>query len=121
LILGFGDPFFRTPLPGAGFRGTFHIANGFVKSINDSVGIGFGIDVTTDGRVLVPVVLQWNFWLSTHWSVFGEPGLAIGSGGTHAAVWPAFFLGGRYHFTDRIALTMRVGYPALSVGVSFLL
>ena len=21
--------------------------------------------------------MQWNFWLSTHWSVFGEPGLVI--------------------------------------------
>jgi hypothetical protein len=92
-----------------------------VKSINDSVGIGVGIDVTTDGHALVPVVMQWNFWLSTHWSVFGEPGLAIGAGGPNTAVWPAFFLGGRFHFTERIALTMRIGYPAISVGVSFLL
>jgi hypothetical protein len=121
LVLGWGDPFFRTGVPGAGFRGTFHIANGFVKNINDSVGIGVGIDVTTDGHALVPVVMQWNFWLSTHWSVFGEPGLAIGAGGASPNVWPAVFVGGRFHFTERIALTMRLGYPAFSVGVSFLL
>jgi hypothetical protein len=121
LVLGWGDPFFRTGVPGAGFRGTFHIANGFIKTINDSVGVGVGIDVTSDGHVLVPVVLQWNFWLSTHWSVFGEPGFAIGAGGPRTPVWPALFVGGRLHFTPRIALTMRLGYPALSVGVSFLL
>jgi hypothetical protein len=104
------------------FRGTFNIANGFVPNINDSVGVGVGIDFGVDGRVYVPVVLQWNFWLSTHWSVFGEPGLAFGSGGPYnGGVFPAFFAGGRYHFTDRIALTIRIGYPDVAVGVSFFL
>jgi hypothetical protein len=121
LILGWGDPFFPNGLPGGGFRGTFHIADGFVKNINDSVAVGVGIDVATNGHLVVPVVMQWNFWLSTHWSVFGEPGLAIGGGGPRTEVWPAFFLGGRFHFVDRIALTLRVGYPELSVGVSFFL
>jgi hypothetical protein len=66
--------------------------------------------------------MQWNFWLSTHWSVFGEPGLAFGSdNGRGTFLWPAFYAGGRYHFTDRIALTMRLGYPDFSLGVSFLL
>jgi hypothetical protein len=32
-----------------------------------------------------------------------------------------FYAGGRYHFTDKITLTMRVGYPLATVGVSFLL
>lgn len=31
------------------------------------------------------------------------------------------YAGGRYHFTDDIALTMRIGYPTFSLGVSFLL
>jgi hypothetical protein len=119
LILGWGDPFFPFGLPGAGFRGTFHIADGFVKTLNNSIGVGVGIDVVSNGNVVVPVVMQWNFWLSTHWSVYGEPGLAIGGGGPHTAVWPAFFFGGRFHFTDRIALSLRLGYPVLSVGVSF--
>jgi hypothetical protein len=122
-ILGYGIPFEDAGgLFGLGFRGTVHIANGFVRSINDSVGIGFGIDFAPDrNRVLVPIVMQWNFWLSTHWSVFGEPGLAIVSGPTPQSIIPCFFAGGRFHFTPRIALTMRVGYPDLTVGVSFLL
>jgi len=125
-VLGFGGPFDGPYTgPGLGFRGTFHIADGFVKSINDSIGIGFGLDLVPTGpetRVLVPIVLQWNFWLSTHWSVFGEPGLAITSGGPWTPIDPLiFYVGGRYHFTEHIALTMRIGYPDASVGVSFLL
>jgi hypothetical protein len=122
-ILGFGYPYDNVGLaPGIGFRGTFHIADGPVKSINDSFGVGFGFDFAPegDGRLIVPIVFQWNFWLSTHWSVFGEPGFAITNGPTQNFI-PAFFAGGRYHFTDRIALTMRIGYPDISVGVSFLL
>jgi hypothetical protein len=120
-VLGWGDPFFPYGTPGVGFRGTFHIANGFVKTINDSVGVGFGVDVTASGNVLVPVVMQWNFWLSTHWSVMGEPGFGIGNRPNPSPIYPVFFFGGRYHFNDRIALTMRVGYPLISVGVSFFL
>ncbi|MGH7272675.1 MAG: hypothetical protein ACREJ3_19770 [Polyangiaceae bacterium] len=119
-LLGYSGPYDNGGSPGIGFRGTFHIANGFVPSINDSVGIGFGADIGGDGHVLIPIVMQWNFWLSTHWSVFGEPGFAFGSG-RHGDFWPALFVGGRFHFTDRIALTLRIGYPAVSIGVSFLL
>ncbi len=124
-VLGFGAPF--DDLPGAalglGVRGTLHLANGFVPSIHDSVGVGFGIDFAPggDGRVLVPIVLQWNFWLSDRWSVFGEPGFAITSGGAQSFDPFVFYAGGRYLFTRRIGLTLRVGYPDVSVGVSFLL
>ena len=120
LLVGYAGPFDSDGNFGFGFRGTVHIANGFVPSINDSVGVGFGFDIATSGHVLVPIVMQWNFWLSTHWSVFGEPGIALGSG-ERGVVWPSFYAGGRFHFTDRIALTMRVGYPDFSIGVSFLL
>jgi hypothetical protein len=34
---------------------------------------------------------------------------------------PAIYAGGRFHFTEHITLTMRVGHPTASVGVSFLL
>lgn len=120
LLLGFEGPFRSGGSAALGFRGTFHIADGFVSTINDTVGVGAGVDFAGNDRVLVPVVLQWNFWLSTHWSVFGEPGVAIASGSN--AVLPLILsLGGRYHFTDKISLTMRIGYPAASVGVSFFL
>jgi hypothetical protein len=136
---------------GLGFRGTIELVdNGFVKTINNTVGIGFGLDWLFYGdhchgrrclgddhghdRIIVPVVMQWNFWLSENWSVFGEPGGAIIFYDDHdkddleyrdddkgAHFRPVFFAGGRFHFNDAISLTMRVGYPYFSVGVSFFL
>ena len=114
--------------PGVGFRGTVPIVfNGFVSSINNSVGIGFGFDADPIGKTnhfSVPVVMQWNFWLSTHWSVFGEPGAAFifGDGrGKDPPVFPVIYAGGRFHFSEAVALTMRLGFPDAAVGISFLL
>ncbi len=137
---------------GLGVRGTVEILpEGFISKLNDSVGIGFGLDwIRYDGLpgrgycrrfaytpqgvpvcvetsansssyVFVPVVMQWNFWLSRKWSVFGEPGLAVShrSGGDFG-VSPVFSAGGRFHFNDSVALTLRLGYPSFSLGVSFL-
>lgn len=126
-LIGWGPLFGRDVAFGAGFRGTFIIVdNGFVKTINNNVGIGVGGDFVFNGgkrrgefAFIVPVVMQWNFFLSTHWSVFGEPGFAIAFNANHPA-YPVFAAGGRYHFSEKIALTMRLGYPAASVGVSFL-
>ena len=136
---------------GLGFRGTIILVdNGFVPTINNSVGIGFGADWVHYGGgrqvctrdpgasdVLIcdnvgasvstlwfPVVMQWNFFLSRQWSVFGEPGLAVRyqsvPGFANLSVDPQFYVGGRWHFSDRITLTMRLGYPTFSVGVSFM-
>ena len=72
----------------------------------------------------VPAVMQWNFYLTEDWSVFGEPGLAMyfHSGSIdqrlRVGLTPVFNLGGRFHFSERAALTMRVGYPYTTVGVS---
>jgi hypothetical protein len=149
LLLGFIDP----PGPdvdddfgfGPGFRGTIELVdNGFVSTINNTIGIGFGADfviypgatqkcrsnrgacVLEDDDVTYvwfPLVMQWNFWLSRNWSVFGEPGVAFRmvSPGDDKFQPLVFFAGGRFHFSDFMTLTMRVGYPAFSVGVSFLL
>jgi hypothetical protein len=138
---------------GLGARGSVVIVdNGFVPSINNSVAISFGIDWLRYGDCyyyrgpgrygcgasffLFPVAMQWNFWLTPKWSVFGEPGLYIYHGiwddlcepgfpgcvsPTRTSIAPAFWAGGRFHFNDTVALTMRIGYPTLSIGVSFLL
>ncbi len=125
-LIGFGGPFRngRGEL-GAGFRGTVILVdNGFVKSINNSVGITFGGDLFFGrGTLFVPVAMQWNFWLSTHWSVFGEPGIGFAANRDRGrdVLHPVLMVGGRYHFNEKIALTMRLGYPAFSIGVSFFL
>ena len=125
-LLGYGGPFRRGGEDlGVGFRGTVILVdNGFISSINNSVGITFGGDVFfRRGTLLLPIAMQWNFWLTTHWSVFGEPGIAIAANRDPGrdVLHPTFWVGGRYHFTDKIALTMRLGYPAISVGASFFL
>jgi len=90
----------------------------------------------------VPVVMQWNFFLGTHWSVFGEPGLSIvyqnfgnnyygcvnavgqvvpcAGGPNNVTVEPVIFFGGRFHFSETAALTLRIGWPYASIGVSFM-
>lgn len=125
-LLGFGGPFRHghTEL-GAGFRGTIILVdNGFVKSINNSVGVTFGGDIFfARGTLFIPVGMQWNFWLTNHWSVFGEPGIGIAVNKHSSAdtVNPLIYVGGRYHFNDKISLTMRIGYPYFSIGASFFL
>lgn len=125
-LIGFGGPFEGGATDfGAGFRGTVIIVdNGFVSTINNSVGIGFGADVFfKHGTLVLPVVMQWNFWLSTHWSVFGEPGLGISPNPfrNRDAFFPILMVGGRYHFNEKVSLTMRIGYPAFTIGASFFL
>lgn len=121
---------------------------GFIKKINDSVAINFGADFlyyhpihnwcdrngcySGDSFWVLysPVTLQWNFWLTEKWSVFGEPGLTFRVPFSDycdgrwcdkgSLVWFAFYAGARWHFGERTALTMRLGYPnGISVGVSF--
>ncbi len=123
-LIGLGPFRGQDLVPGVGFRGTFTLVQqGFVPSINNSVGLGVGADFFVprkgDLAIVLPAVMQWNFWLSTHWAVFGEPGVALGFGNRDFII-PTFAVGGRYHFSEHIALTMRLGYPYASVGVSFL-
>lgn len=116
---------------GAGFRASIKIMDpGFIKKINDTVAITFGLDVTNcrycrslrdDFLIWSPVALQWNFFLSDKWSVAGEVGGMIRGEAfyNHVFIDPVFFAVGRYHFSDSVSLTMRLGYPFFNIGVSF--
>jgi hypothetical protein len=160
LLLGFAGPGPADDGYGVGFRGTINIVdNGFIKTINNSVGIGFGLDWMVydwDNRfcngprgnricyddddfddiyvIRLPIVMQWNFWLSENWSVFGEVGGALrfidydddyNDAFDNDDDWDmgfdpfVFFAGGRFHFSETVSLTMRLGYPTFSIGVSF--
>ena len=117
---------------GVGFRATIKVADPVIPRLNNTIGITFGLDITNcdycdypyyRDRVSfwTPVGAQWTFFLTRDWSVFGEPGLIIQSSGFYRDVWidPMFEVGGRWHFKDKITLTMRAGYPFVTVGVSF--
>jgi hypothetical protein len=140
---------------GLGGRFTWQIGkNNFIDKINNSVGIGVGVDWVRYsyrykcGRddvncrdsadwVLVPVVMQWSFYLSRSWSVFGEPGIMLGThfhdcqgdgcprkgfgfGRGDGVDFFILHVGGRWHFKENMALTLRIGWPYFSAGVSFL-
>jgi hypothetical protein len=116
--------------PGVGVRASIPVMkNGFISTINDVPAISFGISRSPIGDskapFYAPVVLQWSFWLSTHWSVMGEAGAFLVFGdGTRTQLQPAFMAGGRFHLTDRIAITARISLPdtpSVGIGVSFFL
>lgn len=85
-----------------------------------------------------PVALQWNFWLTDIISVFGEPGLALGYrrwesicryndgwGDCHDDDFEflpfVMWAGGRFLFGERVGMTVRLGYPSVNIGATFLL
>ena len=103
---------------GAGFAGTFVIKDdGFIGRLNDSIGVGFGANWTSNRDFVFSAAMQWNFWFTEHWSAFGEPGVALD---THDGTnfWPSFGAGGRYAFSPSTALTLRLGFPMSSLGLS---
>jgi len=82
--------------PGVRFNIPF-VHNGPISTINNNMGITFGLDLTFGGggygcypidrrvpgrdcsvtELWLPVAMQWNFFLTKNISVFGEPGFAI--------------------------------------------
>lgn len=120
------EPHLSFDLPdgvGPGLRATFNVADhGFIPRLNDSVGVGVGADLALRGdtRLVIPVAMQWNFWFTPKWSAFGEPGLALRFG-HKTRPFPHIAAGGRLNFNDALALTLRLGWPTSSLGVSFFL
>jgi hypothetical protein len=109
------------------------VDNGFVSSINNAVYINFGGDLyfIRKGRSGVglglPVTLHWEFYFSDHWSAFGEAGINVFFGPRYwsnqdldvDADWLIGAVGGRFWFNEGIAITLRLGSPYASFGVSF--
>ncbi len=128
---------------GAGVRFNFPLMdNGPIKTINNNLALGVGAELSYLGYtsrwrgyyfregglyLSVPVTMQWNFFVSEHWSVFPELGVAFNHGFYDCGRFDCNFLyvdpvaavGARYHFNEKIALTMRLGYPGFTIGVSF--
>ena len=151
---------------GIGMRATIpFFDNGPISSINNNMGIGFGLDWAHydsngcgywwyyDPRFRgngwwanckgdsfhIPVVVQWNFFLTPIISVFGETGFGI----HHWSVsWPGcapapgydcsssdteveflFWGGGRFQFGAHspVSAVVRLGYPYISAGIGIML
>ena len=103
------------------------VPEGLLLNARDDLAISPGFDLLFDDGDLwigIPVALQWNFYLSGEWSLFPEIGFALllgehhrGRGRDHdLGVDFLLAVGGRWHFSERNALVLRVGWP---IGVQF--
>ncbi len=129
----------------------FH--QGPITTINNNMAIGFGFDflhypdcddlpranVYRDecdaNGIALPLVLQWNFYITDLITAFGEPGFMIrytwierecvsgvdcDEDDSDADFRPVLEVGAKFMFSDRAGLTVRLGYPHFTVGGSFL-
>ncbi len=123
---------------GMGFRLDIPVVpGGLINGVEDELAISPGLDVFFQnfyphyydgGPYFIPgVVMQWNFYLGQHWSVFPEAGIAFYAGNRYelrrnTAFYPVanFGVGARYHINPRVALLLRVSTPTgLQFGVTF--
>lgn len=123
---------------GLGMRADIPVVKeGLVSGVADDLAISLGGDLywfydnskynRDDGWGLsIPVVAQWNFYINDKWSVFPELGLAVHLGPYvddyywGSPITLAIGLGGRYHFSSRNALLLRLAWPGgLQFGITF--
>jgi len=122
------------------------VHNGFVDSIDDAVYINFGIDtyyVDDFGWMGAgvhhygfgmgfPITLHWEFYFNDTWSAFGELGFQVYFPASvfdgnptgyyvDAGAWIIGMVGGTLHFNEVVGLTLRVGNPYVSIGVTLYL
>lgn len=129
---------------GAGFDVEIPVVpNGFLpsSSIRDEFALAPGIDLLaydfrdgTRGVAFAPqITAQWNLYVHPDWSIFPEMGMAVFfvtdqywyhdtsyRSDRRGLVDGIFAIGARRHFTDRVAVTMRIGWPfGAQAGVTF--
>ena len=120
------------------------VENGFVTSINNAVYLNFGADFyfirhrrsggieEYDPGFGIPVALHWEFYFNETWSAFAELGVNVWFhpaffrgrdffDNDYGGAWFLAAIGGRLHINNVIALTVRVGSPYASFGITFLI
>jgi hypothetical protein len=130
---------------GAGLRLGVPVAMGHLGRLPQNLAVSFGGDIVhydecyyggycSANYLMVPGALQWNVGIARPVSVFLEGGAFLYKGWfDHCApgdvgcsapsdfgLLPTVALGGRVHIGENAALTLRLGYPTSTLGVSFL-
>ncbi len=116
------------------------------ESIDDTIAFGIGLDWVRyaayrpndprDPKVLtyawyIPVFVQWNLWLGSRASLFIEPTLVYRYASYQDScsglpcvdtvrVLPSGSVGVRLRIVDHASVTVRVGWPMVSLGGSWL-
>ena len=121
----FGGETLSLPYPatrgvGPGVRASFPVMpRGFVGN-RDNFAISTGVDwilTSTDPHFLVPLELQWNFWVTEAFSVRVEPGAAVQLGAGNRVV-PSVYAGARYRIWKQLYVHGRIGVPLGAAGLS---
>jgi hypothetical protein len=130
------------------------IRNGPLRTIANSIAIGFGFDWAHSGHCHpyydppprppypdgcdvdnfeIPVVAEWNVFLTDRISLMVDLGLDIRyeiwgyddiaeyDDDDDVDAYPQLLIGPRFIVGNNIAIPIRIGWPYFSVGVSFLL
>ncbi len=141
---GAGDVYGVTGF-GGGLRIGVPLVGGHLGRVPDNLALSFGADILHYDNcyfandcganyLMVPVAAQWNLFVARRVSVFGEAGAFLYKGwfdecgpdnsGCSApsdfGVLPTIAVGARFHIGRFSALTLRVGYPTTTLGLSFL-
>jgi hypothetical protein len=150
------DPFRDDDGVGLGFRASIPVLErGPIPRFNNNLAVSFGLDWAhfsdcgpSEGGCgandfWLPIVLQWNFFVTDWLSLFPEFGLAIQHSrwdwdgyppddcrrvrgvdvcrrhSSETDVRPVVWFGARFNLTSRLSLVMRVGTPSLLFGLSW--
>ena len=131
---------------GGGVRLGVPLLVGHLGPVSDSLAISFGGDVVHyencyfgsecgANYLILPVAAQFNIFVFHSFSFFGEGGAYLYKGwfdgctpvdGTGCSapsdlgILPALAIGGRLHLGAFSAITLRLGYPTTTLGLSFL-
>jgi hypothetical protein len=141
---GAGNVYGRTGF-GGGLRLGAPLAAGHLGNLSDNIAITFGADIVHyencyyssncgANYLIAPVAAQLNLFVARSVSLFAEGGLFLykgwltpcgfGNVGCDApstfGVLPTLALGVRVHFTRNTAFTVRLGYPTITLGLSFM-
>jgi hypothetical protein len=131
---------------GAGLRVGIPLVTGSLGAVPDNLAVTFGADVLHYDNcfygldcganyLMAPVAAQWNVFVARRVSLFAEGGAFLYKGwfsgcgpgdgpGCSApsdfGLLPTLAIGGRVHFDNAAAFTLRLGYPTTTLGVSFM-
>ena len=131
---------------GAGLRVSIPVVASLLVNVPDNLAISFGGDIihyencyfgTECGAnyLMLPVAAQWNVFVARRVSLFAEGGVFVYKGffdscgpadgpgcvaPSDFGLLPTVAVGARIHMGDNASFTVRIGYPTITLGISFL-
>jgi hypothetical protein len=131
---------------GAGLRVSIPVVSSLLVNVPDNLAISFGGDIIHYDNcyfgaecganyLMLPVAAQWNVFVARRVSLFGEAGVFVYKGffdqcgpadgpdctaPSDFGILPTLAVGARIHMGDNASFTARIGYPTITLGVSFL-